>query len=123
MANTAFEAITKRQAYYSAQKLDKYYGVQWSTSGRLELSDGSRPFAGVVEYGTDDAEQMATVVMGIYPCVAGEANLAANTLVTFSDGKVVKAASGTALGMTISAGTSVDDLVGVVLFDAPYSIT
>ena len=61
--------------------------------------------------------------MGIYPCVAGEANLAANTLVTFSDGKVVKAASGTALGMTSSAGTSVDDLVGVVLFDAPYSIT
>ena len=66
MANTAFEAITKRQAYYSAQKLDKYYGVQWSTSGRLEPADGSRPFAGVVEYGTDDAEQMDVIILIIF---------------------------------------------------------
>lgn len=121
MANTAFEAITKRQAYYTSAKIDKYYGVQWGTDGRLELADGTKPFAGVVEYGTDGADQMATIVMGIYPCIAGEANLAEGAYVKFQAGKVVKATD-TAQGQLVSAGAKVDDLVGVVLFDAPYKV-
>ena len=65
MANTAFEAITKRLAYYTDAAIDKYYGVQWGADGKLEKADGTRPFAGIVEYGTDAANQMATVVAGI----------------------------------------------------------
>ena len=123
-ANTAFEAITKRLAYYTNAAIAKYHGVQWAADGTLELADGTKPFAGIVEYGTDAANEMATVVMGIFPGIAKEANLAKGTYVTFEDGLLVKATSGTAaLGITLSAGSKANDLVGVSLFDAPYTVS
>ena len=123
MASTAFEAITKHLAYYTDAAIDKYFGVQWGADGKLEVADGTRPFAGIVEYGTEAADQIATVVTGIYPGIASTANLAAGTYVKFTAGKLVTAASGTtALGITLSAGTAIGDLVGVALFDAPFTV-
>lgn len=120
--NTTFEAITKRMAYYTNAAISKYYGVQWNSDGLLELADGTKPFAGIVEYGADAAGQLATTVMGIYPGIASTADMPKGAYISFKDGKLVTVTSGTALGITVSAGTKVDDLVGVALFDAPFTI-
>ena len=122
MAELIFKAfITSVSTYLSKVKISKE-----DEAVVLELTDvsGNFKFAGIVEYGTDAANEMATVVMGIFPGIAKEANLAKGTYVTFEDGLLVEATSGTAaLGITLSAGSKANDLVGVSLFDAPYKVS
>ena len=49
MADTAFEAITTRQAWYAGEAVEKYDAVMIGTDGRYMKADGTRPFAGIVQ--------------------------------------------------------------------------
>ena len=118
---TAFKAITTRVAYHATTALAPYEGAQWSATGKLEKADGTRPFAGIVEYGTDIADGVVTVVRGIFPAKAGVANIAVGDAVTFANGALVTATTA-ALGIAVSAGTEVGDLVGVAIYESPVPV-
>lgn len=106
---TAFEAVTSRQSWYASAKLDKYYGVQFDTDGKFELADGTRPFAGIVQYGSETANEMITVVKGDFPAVAQEAITAGN---------LVTIATSTDAGKFKVADTALDVVYGVALTGA-----
>ena len=121
-ANTAFEAITKRFAYYAKEPVSKYQAVQWSTTGDLELAtSGEGPLAGVVEYGTDKVNEMATVVTGIYPCIAA-APITKGSYIEFAAGKAKSVAIGVAYGIALNDADT-NTLVGVNIFDSPFTIS
>lgn len=124
MADTAFEAITSRQAWYAAAPVNKYYGVMFDATGKYALADGTRPFAGIVQYGAENAGDMCTVVRGTFPMVAKE-TLVAGDLIGVDAGKAKKVtdastAIGVALtGATVGTGTNQPDvLVGVSIFES-----
>lgn len=124
MADTAFEAITSRQAWYAAAPVDRYYGVMLDATGKYALADGTRPFAGVVQYGAENAGDMCTVVRGTFPMVAKE-TLAAGDYVTVEGGKAKKTTDVTkAIGVALTAATvgtgtnEPDVLVGVSIFES-----
>ena len=121
MKTAAFEMPSKRMAYYTSAAITKYLAVQWSTAGLLEVADGTKPFAGIVEYGTENANELATIVTGIYPVVASGV-ITAGDYVSFTAGKAVKVTTGKAFGKAISTTAAADELVGVVTFDAPFTI-
>lgn len=114
--DTAFQSITTRQAWYTATAIAPYHAVQWGTDSRLTLADGSGPFAGIVEYGTEAEDQIATVVTGIFPVAAAE-DIAVGDKITFTAGEAVKA-TGAAYGIAINKATK-GTLVGVALFNTP----
>jgi hypothetical protein len=105
----AYEAITSRQVGYAAAALPKYYGVQFSTAGKFEKADGSRPFAGIIQYGSEAADVVVTVVKGDFPAIATEA-IDAGDLVTIATGddagkfKVADTAQDVVYGVAMSAG-------------------
>ena len=72
MPDTAFQSITSRQSWYAAEKLDTYYAAEYDTAGQLIKATGARPFAGIVQYGCDAADQMVTVVKGSFPALGSE---------------------------------------------------
>ena len=92
----AYEMITARRSWYSAEAVAKYAGVQFDATGKLEKADGTGPFAGVVEYGSDEAGQIATVVYGDYPVVAsGNVTVGAKITIDGSAAGKFKVATGT----------------------------
>lgn len=72
MANSAFEAVTSRHAWYAAGEINKYSAVQYGADGKLELADGTGLFAGIVQYGAENAGEMITAVKGAFPAVGSE---------------------------------------------------
>lgn len=70
MADTAFEAIVSRQAWHTAAILPPYHAVMVDSDGLFNLSDGSGPFVGIVQYGAEAAGDIATVVKGSFPAIA-----------------------------------------------------
>lgn len=114
--NTAFESITSRSAWYTSEAIEKYRAVQWGTDGRLALADGSQPVAGIVEYGTENADELATFVTGTYPVTANGA-ITTGDKISFSAGKATKA-SGTAYGIALNDANA-DEIVSVALFAVP----
>lgn len=113
---TAFQSITSRLAWYTDKAIEHYYAVQWGTDGRLTLADGTRPFAGIVEYGNNGADQMATIVTGIFPVVAG-VEITTGDMIAFTAGAAVKA-NGAAYGIALNDAKQ-GTLVGVALFATP----
>lgn len=103
---TAFEAVTSRQSWYAAEAVAKYYAVQYDTDGKFEKADGTRPFAGIVQYGAEAADDMITVVKGDFPAIAQEA-ITAGSLVTI--------ASGADVGTFKIADTEGDMVFGVAI--------
>lgn len=106
---TAFEAITTRVAWKAAAAVAKYHGVQISTAGKYEKATGTRPFVGIVEYGTDTADDMITVVEGIFPgLVSAEVAAGARVMPDVANpGKfVTAAATDDAVGIALEAITS-----------------
>lgn len=63
----AYEQIVSRMALPVGEVVSKYQAAQISTAGVIELADGTRPLAGIVQYGAESIGDMATVVKGIYP--------------------------------------------------------
>lgn len=121
---TAFEAITTRQAWYAAEKIGDHTGVQFAADGRFEKADGTRPFAGIVQYGCDAADQMITVVKGAFPAIAGD-TIAAGDLVkpdSTAPGTFVPAAStDVAYGVALS-GAAKDELFTLATLDVPFTV-
>lgn len=112
--STAFESITTRKSWYAGEALSKYTGVMYKTDGTLIKATGSRPFAGIVEYGADAAGDMVTVVDGAYPAIAA-APIAAGALVTIGTqtaaGKFEAAQAGNVVyGVALTAAAAADDL-------------
>lgn len=103
---TAFEAVTSRQSWYAADVIAKYYAVQFDHDGKFEIADGGRPFAGIVQYGAEAADDMITVVKGDYPAIAQEA-ITAGSLVTI--------ATGDDAGTFMLADVALDVVYGVAL--------
>lgn len=116
--NTAFEAITTRAAWYAGEALAKYDAVEFGAGGKYMKATGSAPFAGIVEYGCDLADQMVTVVRGAFPGVAAAA-IVAGDLVEVTEGKFQKQASGTAVGVALTPADSEGDLFTVNILETP----
>lgn len=95
----AFEAITTRKSWYAGEKLSAYTGVQYGTAGKFVKADGTRPFAGIVQYGCDAADEMVTVVDGMFPAVASVAVTAGAIIAidTANPGKFKLAGASTAV--------------------------
>lgn len=70
--NTAFESITTRQAWHAAEVLEKYEAVMFDPDGKFALADGTGQFAGIVQYGAEAIDNIATVVKGIFPAIGSE---------------------------------------------------
>lgn len=113
MADTAFEAVTSRNAWYAGEGLTKYQAAMINSSGKFVKANGTRPFAGMVEYGCDAADEVATVVRGVYPGIAG-ADLTA--------GQYVKPGTGATAGMWI-ATVATDSVIGIALTAAVTGAT
>lgn len=121
MNTVAYEMITNRLSHYSASALTKYDAVMVDAAGKYALADGTRPFVGVVEYGVDAADEMVTVVKGIYPIKAG-ADIAVGALLTVAAGKVQTAvATNTVIGVALAAATS-GNLASVQMVE-PYELS
>lgn len=101
---TAFEAITTRQSWYAAGAISKYNAVMIDAEGKYAKADGTRPFVGIVEYGSDAEDDMITVVKGAYPALAVEA-VTAGALLTIS----------ATAGQFRIADTAADIIYGVAL--------
>lgn len=120
MNTVAYEMITDRLSHYSASALAKYDAVMVDTSGRYAKADGTRPFVGVVEYGVDNADEMVTVVKGIYPIVAG-ADISKGDLLMVYSGKVKTAVAGNVvIGAALAAATT-GNLASVQMVE-PYTL-
>ena len=106
MNSVAYEMITVRLSHYAASALAKYEAVMIDVNGKYAKADGTRPFAGVVEYGVDAEDEMVTVVKGIYPIIAG-ADIAQGDLLTVLNGKVQTAlATEQVIGVALTAGVT-----------------
>lgn len=92
----AFEAITIRASRYAGEALEQYQGVMFGTKGRLYKSDGTSPFAGIIQYGADAAGDMATYVQGAFPVYADGAVAEGDKITFSSDGTFKKAVQGSA---------------------------
>jgi len=105
----AFESITTRKSWYAGEALSAYTGVQYGTDGRFAKADGTRPFAGIVQYGCDAAGEMVTVVDGMFPTTASGA-VTAGALITVDatvPGKFKVAVEGTTVyGVAMTAAAA-----------------
>lgn len=126
MAETAFEAITSRQAWHASVPVKRYYGVMLDASGQYAPADGSRPFAGIVQYGAESAGDVCTVVRGTFPMAAKE-TIAAGDYVGVDAGMAIKAASAAvAIGIALTPATVAENagdddepvLVGVSMLES-----
>lgn len=126
MADTAFEAITSRQAWYASEPVARYHGVMLDATGKYAPADGTRPFAGVVQYGAENAGDMCTVVRGTFPMVTKE-SIAAGDYVGVDDGFAVKVTDASAaIGIALTSATAAEDaddddqglLVGVSMLES-----
>lgn len=121
MADTAFEAITTRQAWYAAEAVNKYDAVMHGEDGRYKKADGTRPFAGIVQYGAEAAGNMCTVVRGVFPGVAHEA-IAAGDPLTVNAGKFAKQTAGEAVAIALTAAANADELLSVSILETPFTV-
>lgn len=126
MAETAFEAITSRQAWHASTPVKRYYGVMLDATGQYALANGTRPFAGIVQYGAEAAGDVCTVVRGTFPMAAAE-TIAAGDYVGVEDGMAVKATDASkAIGIALTPATVSEDagdddepiLVGVSMLES-----
>lgn len=121
--DTAYEAITSRTAWYAGAALTKYDAVMLNAAGKYVKADGTRPFAGIVEYGCDAADQVATVVRGIYPGVANAA-ITAGAYLKCVAGKWAPTATvgDVVLGVALTAATASGETVSVQMLETPFTI-
>lgn len=118
MADTAFEAITTRQAWYASEVIHKYDAVMLGSDGRYALADGTRPFAGICQYPAENKGDMCTVVRGTFPGVAAEA-ITAGAFVTVDKGKFKVGTAANAVGIALTPADEEDTLVGVSMLESP----
>lgn len=116
MNENAFEMITDRLSHYSASKLERYEPVMIDANGKYAKATGARPFIGVVEYGVDNADEMVTIVKGIYPIIAG-GDIDKGALLMIDTGTVKEAETGEiVIGVALAAATE-GNVVSVQMID------
>lgn len=126
MANTAFEAITSRQAWHAAGALPKYYAAMIDAEGKLAKADGTRPFIGIVQYGAAAEDDVATVVKGSFPAIGSE-EISAGDLLTLDSGdnagkfKVADTEGDVVYGVALT-GAAAGDLFTIAMNDVAQTI-
>lgn len=118
MADTAFEAITTRQAWYASEVINRYDAVMLGDDGKYAKADGSRPFAGICQYPAETAGDMCTVVRGTFPGTAAE-EIDVGAYVTVDAGLFKTGDASTAVGIAISPAGAKGELVGVMMLESP----
>lgn len=121
---SAFEAITSRQAWYAAAEIEKYSAVQYDADGKYELADGTGVFAGIVQYGAANADEMMTVVKGVFPAL-GSVDIADGDKVTIDSenaGKFkVAAANDAVYGVALTSATA-GDLFTLAIAEVTFTV-
>lgn len=126
---TAFEAVTTRQSWYGGAAISKYDAVEFGTGGKLVKATGGGVFAGICEYGCDEADRMITVVKGTYPCVCS-ATIAAGDKLTvdsahagqFKKATATTTAADAIYGVALNAGAA-GELISIAMVEAPVAGT
>ena len=124
MAGTAFEAITTRQSWYAAEEIEKYDAVEFDSDGKYVKATGTGIFAGICEYGAEEADRMITVVRGTYPCVcSGTITAGAKlTVDTANAGQFKEAGDGDAVyGVALNGGAT-GELVSIAIVESPVVV-
>lgn len=121
---SAFEAITTRQAWYASEEVEKYDAVMFDAAGKYVKADGTGVFQGIVQYGAETANDMATVVKGTFPAI-GSVDISAGDKVTIDatkPGRFKVAATGAAVyGVALTDGKA-DNLFTLTMNDVPLTI-
>lgn len=123
MANTAFEAITTRQAWYASEEVAKYDAVEFGDDGKYQKADGTGIFAGVCEYGCEAADRMITVVKGTYPVVASATVKAGDKLGVDADNPGKMKPGATAVCGIALNDADKDELVSLSMVEAQPTVT
>lgn len=116
--STAFEVITSRIGWHAAEKIDRAYGAELDADGKFAKATAAGKFAGVVQYGAAEEDDMCTVVTGIVQAVAGGA-IAAGSQVEISAaaaGVFITLANGTAVGRALSAAGAAGELFALYTY-------
>lgn len=125
MANTAFESITTRHSWKTAEVLAKYDAVMYDADGNYVKSDGTRPFVGIVQYGADTIGDFATVVRGTYPAIA-QAIIATGALVTIDAAHPGKFITAVALdkvyGVALTEAGAAGEMFTLAMADVPHIV-
>lgn len=122
----AFEAIISRQSWYADAAIAAYWAVQFGTDGKLEKADGTRPFAGIVQYGSSAADEMITVVKGAYPVISTEA-VTVGALLTIDSGtpgkfRIADTAADKVYGVALTAAVNIGDTFTLSMIEVPVVI-
>lgn len=114
----AFEGISLKQAWYGNTALNKYIAVQFDGDGKFEPADGTGVFAGIVQYPSEAASQMATVVTaGWFPGLSADDITAGALLAIDGDNPGMFKEAGendTVVGVAVT-GASAGDLFTVAI--------
>lgn len=120
----AYEAITTRLSGYSADEIAKYAAVMYDANGAFDLADGTRPLAGIVEYGAEEAGIMITVVRGAFPAIGSE-DIEKGDLLKIdasNPGKFKVAAATEAVAGVALTDAAAGDLFTVALTESAFTV-
>jgi len=121
---TAFEAITEKTAWYAAETLDRHMAAEFDANGKLINAKGAGQFVGIVQYGAENIDDMATVVKGIFPAI-GSVEITAGAKVTIdtaNPGKFKVATTGDMVYGTALSAAAAGDLFSLAIADVTQSI-
>ena len=127
MAEAAFEVPGAKSAWYANEVIERYYGVMIDTDGKYANADGSGPFIGICQYGAAAANEMCTVVKGIFPGIATEI-IAAGSKVTIGSGAtagqfaIADTAGDEVYGIAVTAAAAIGDLFTIHMLEVPMTI-
>ena len=107
---SAFESPSIRLAFYANEAVEKYDGVEIDTDGKFAKATQANPFIGVCQYGAEAANNMITVVKGIFPAKAAEE-------ITAGDDISVGTTAGTFIVAVTTEGSETD-VIGKALTGA-----
>lgn len=121
--NQAFEMITSRVAHTADMGVNKYEAVAINADGRYTRANGTLPFIGMCQYPCDKANQVITVVRGIYPAWAGAAMAKGARVAIDAEGKLIPAAgNATVVGISLTS-CGIDELFALQMLDTPAPAT
>ena len=120
--NTAFEAITTRQAWYASEELNKYEAAMLGTDGKYAKADGTGQFVGIVQYGAEAADRMVTVVKGTFPALAEAAVVAGARVTLGTAGKFVAAEAADVVYGVALTSTDTEGLFTLSMAEVPTPV-
>jgi len=125
--NTAYQMIVSRMPVIAGAALAQYDAVELNTAGKAVKAAGAGQFVGIIEYGADAADNMATAVKGAFPGVAAEV-ITAGAKVTVGTGEtagkfvVADTAGNVVYGTALTAADAIGDTFTVLMNDVAMVI-